>query len=236
MQFIQHASSSSGNLYEIIATNGKRLLIDPGVPWAKLIKSLGFDLGGIEACLVTHEHQDHCKSVGAVMSAGIDVFASTGTFEALHCPESDRRAIRIESELITGINSFEILCFDVIHDAAEPLGFVIQERATGEFLLFVTDSAFLEQQFSYPFGIIAIGCSYDMDILQERVDAGTIDESLAKRLLTSHSSKQWVRGYLRDFCDRSKLREIHLLHCSGENLDKEATRKEIEAEFFVTTK
>ncbi|MDO8302666.1 MAG: hypothetical protein Q7T18_05445, partial [Sedimentisphaerales bacterium] len=82
---------------------------------------------------------------------------------------------------------------------------------------------------------IALECSYDKDLHQERVDTGTINESLAKRLLTSHMEKQNTIKYLAEFCDLVKCREIHLLHCSADNIDKEQARKEIEERFFIKT-
>jgi hypothetical protein len=59
---------------------------------------------------------------------------------------------------------------------------------------------------------------------------------LAKRLLTSHMEKQNAMNYLQEFCDLSKCRQIHLLHCSGDNMDKEKVRIEFEKKFFIETK
>jgi len=56
MKFIQHYSGSSGNLYEVVSNNGKRLLIEAGVVWAKVQKALRYDLKSISGCLLSHEH------------------------------------------------------------------------------------------------------------------------------------------------------------------------------------
>ena len=56
MKCIQHYSGSSGNLYEIIADNGKRLLLDPGVSWKLIQKALDYKLENICACLISHAH------------------------------------------------------------------------------------------------------------------------------------------------------------------------------------
>jgi len=238
MTFDSYYSSSMGNLYTVTAANGKRLLIECGVPWAKLEKALGFNLRGIEACLLTHEHNDHSKAFKNVMQAGINIFASAGTWEALSngLQRVWRRARIVANESIVHTESFDILAFKVVHDAAEPLGYVVREKATEELLLFVTDTALLEQRFIYQFSIIAIGCSYDNDILAERVERNEINETLAKRLLTSHPEKSWVIRYLKDYCDLSKCREIILLHCSGENLDRQAACKEIEGKLLIKTR
>lgn len=55
MEFINHYSSSTGNLYQIKSEAGQ-LLIDPGIPIAKIKKALRFKVGAIQACLVSHHH------------------------------------------------------------------------------------------------------------------------------------------------------------------------------------
>lgn len=234
MKFTSHYSSSKGNFCCITADNGKRLLVECGVTWPKIEKALDFDLTGIEGCLLSHDHMDHSRAAEEVMRAGIDLYASAGTHEAIGLTKH-RRAKIVEDGAIVKFGSFEILPFDVTHDAAEPLGYVVREKATGEYLLFATDFFCLEQMFPYAFSIIAIGCSYDKDALQALVDKGDINETLAKRLLFNHSSKQWVKKYLQDCCERAKCREIHLLHMSGSNINKQRTRKEFKDEFFITT-
>lgn len=56
MNFIQHSSGSKGNFYEVIANNGSRLIIDPGITWIKLQKALKYNLKSISGCLISHEH------------------------------------------------------------------------------------------------------------------------------------------------------------------------------------
>lgn len=236
VKFEQLYSSSSGNLYMVTARNGNRLMIECGVVWSKLLEALEYRLEKIEACFVSHEHQDHCKAAFNVTKAGIDVYASAGTVEAIRIADS-RRVEVVEDETLIRLPSFDVLCFDVNHDAAEPLGFVVREVETKEFLLFATDTSHIEQRFKWPFSIVAIECSYDAEILTHRVDTGDVNEALAKRLLTSHMAKDNAMRYLDEFCDLSQCREIHLLHMSGDNLGgKEQTRAEFEARFFIETK
>lgn len=219
-------------MYMVTANSGKRLMVECGVTWAKLQKALGYDFNGIVGCLVTHEHQDHSKAIKDVRQSGIEVYASVGTFEAVGI--TGRRVNAVSDKTLLRLGDFQIYCFDVNHDAAEPLGFII--RADNEFLLFATDTSYITQQFKYPFSIIAIECSYDKDILQHRVDTKDIKESLAERLLTSHMEKSNTMRYLAEFCDLSKCRELHLLHMSGDNLDKTRTKKDFENRFFIETR
>ena len=86
-----------------------------------------------------------------------------------------------------------------------------------------------------PFEIIAIGVSYDEETLARSVKDGTINESLAKRLRKSHLSKTKAMKYLRESCNLKNCREIHLLHMSGSNIDRESTRQWFEDELFIPT-
>ena len=177
---------------------------------------------------------DHAKAARDVMKAGIDVYASEGTFTAIEESLSlSRRARVVEDKAIQQIGNFFVFPYSIIHDAAEPLGYVIHE--SDDWLLFCPDSGYIKQRFTIAFTIIAIECSYDIKILERRVDTGDINETLAKRLLTSHAEKQTTMNYISEYCDTSKLQEIHLLHTSGDNLDKKATKKEFEQRFFVET-
>lgn len=231
MKFDQYYSSSHSNLYIVTAANGRRLMIECGIRWPKLQKALGYDLSGIEACLLTHEHKDHSKAVTDVMRAGIDVYGSEETFFACGI-SGNRRSHVVIPKVLYSVDGFRIKAFASKHDAAGPLLYVIQ---CDECMLFATDTAYIRQSFSLPFSIIAIECSYDIKILQDRVNTKTINEKVAKRLLSSHMEKQVAMKYLTEFCDLSKCRQIHLLHMSGDNIDKKATKKEFEQRFFIET-
>ena len=239
MKFKQLYSGSTANAYVVTASNGKRLLIECGVTWPKLLKALNHNLDGIEACLLSHEHKDHSKAVVDVMKAGIDVYASEGTFEALgitpgrkaHVLLGNRNPLITESQQV--IKHFIINAYGTNHDAEEPLLFVIWDDS--EYLLFATDTSHIVQQFTMPFSIIAIECSYDGEILQRKVEEKTINETLAKRLLTSHLETKNTMRYLEEHCDLSKCREIHLIHMSGGNISKHRAKKECENKFFIET-
>ena len=236
MKLHSHYSSSKGNLYTVEAEDGHRLMIECGVNWKTLQTALGFDLNGINACLCTHQHKDHSKALVNVLNAGIDCYATTETFDSSPGCLGHRRAHEVENKtLITAIPGFQVYCFEVEHDCPGCLGFIVREEKTDEYLLFATDTAYLRQRFAYKFSIIAIECSYDHDMLQAQVDAVTIHETVAKRLLTSHMEWNRTLEYLRDHCDLEKCREIHLLHMSGDRINKAATCDLIERELFINT-
>jgi ribonuclease BN (tRNA processing enzyme) len=235
MKFIQHFSGSRGNMYEIISEDGHRLMIDMGVNWKTIQTTLGFDLNYIDAWLVDHLHKDHSKALLNVLAAGIDVYASAETLSDQNALDKRRAYAVSDKTLITMIDGFQVYCFEVEHDCPGCLGFIVREIETDEYLLFATDTAYLRQKFSYKFSIIAIECSYDHAMLHAQVELGAIHETVAKRLLTSHMEWHRTLEYLRDHCDLEKCREIHLLHMSGDRIDKAAVCQEIESQLFIKT-
>ena len=236
MRFEQLYSSSTGNLYMVTASNGKRLMIECGVVWSKIQKALNYDLSNIVGCLISHEHADHSKAAKDVMAAGIDVFASGGTLERLGIEDCRRSRRLIENSLVKFGKDFGVLAFDTIHDAEEPKGFVVHEIATKEYLLFVTDTKYIKQRFDIKFDIIAIECSYNKECLARKVEYDEINEALAIRLLNSHQEEKAAMKYIEQFCNLRNCREIHLLHMSADNIHKERIKKEFEDRFFLGTK
>jgi phosphoribosyl 1,2-cyclic phosphodiesterase len=202
-----------------------------------LQKALNYNLDKIDGCLLTHEHQDHCRAVRDIIKAGIDIYGSEGTLTDIfgdHILIETRRAIIIHKP-IQQINSFVVFPFDIIHDATEPYGYVIHDTSDGEWLLFCPDSSYLKQRFNCKFTIIALECSYDAEILRQRVETKDIHEEVAKRIVQSHAEKNTTLDYLQKFCDLSRCQQIHLLHTSGDNLDKKATKEEFEKKLFIET-
>lgn len=217
------ASSSKGNAYLI--TDGQTpILLECGIPWKELQKKLDFKTREIKCCLISHEHQDHCKAIADVMKAGIDVYSSAGTFDALQLSDHHRgHAIKAQEQITVG--TWTILPFETQHDAAEPLGFLLVNQA-GDKLLFATDTYYIRYKF-HGLTHIMIECNYAADILRGNVDAGLVPEAMKKRLMQSHFSLENVKGFLRAN-DLSKVKEIHLLHLSDGNSDADRFKRELQ--------
>ena len=204
MRFEALASSSSGNAY-IVSDKDTRILLECGVSHSKLQKLSGFKLSEFHACLVSHEHKDHAKSVADLISRGMDVYMSQGTAEAL---ETDGVKL-IENMEQFNVGSLDIVPFTTFHDAAEPLGFLVKSRVDGDVLAFATDTVNLRYKFP-GLNILAIEANYDKQIL-ERCER--IPEKVRYRITNSHMEIDTLCDYLRSL-DLSECREIHLLHLS----------------------
>ena len=204
MRFEALASSSSGNAY-IVSDQDTRILLECGVSHSKLQKLSGFKLSEFQACLVSHEHKDHAKSVADLISRGMDVYMSQGTAEAL---ETDGVKL-IENMEQFNVGSLDIVPFTTFHDAAEPLGFLVKSRVDGDVLAFATDTVNLRYKFP-GLNILAIEANYDKYIL-ERCER--IPEKVRYRITNAHMEIDTLCDYLRSL-DLSQCREIHLLHLS----------------------
>ena len=204
MKFEALASSSSGNAY-IVSDNDTRILLECGVSHNKLQKLSGFALSEFQACLVSHEHKDHAKSVQELISRGMEVYMSQGTAEALET----EAATLIEDMEQFNVGSLDIVPFTTFHDAKEPLGFLIKSRLDGDVLAFATDTVNLRYKFP-GLNILAIEANYDKAIL-ERCEK--MPEKVRYRITNSHMEIDVLCGILRRM-DLSRCREIHLLHLS----------------------
>lgn len=205
MIFTSLASSSHGNCY-VVSDGETAILLECGISFRRIKKGLGFDLSAIRACLVSHEHKDHAKSVMDIIKSGVEVFASEGTADALGCDLITTVADRAQFQ----VGSLEIMPFATFHDAAEPLGFLIYSRVDGERLVFATDTVNLGYQFPKA-NLLALEANYDASILArcERMPA-----KVRKRVTNSHMEINTLCQYLRTL-DLSACRTLYLLHLSN---------------------
>lgn len=221
-------SSSHGNCY-ILSTPTGSLLLECGLPWREVQKGLNFELSDVNACLVTHEHKDHCKAAEELMQTGIDVYMSQGTKRILGL--TGHRALTIYGQ--ASIGDFFVKSFDVEHDAENPIGFLVQYKPKSEKLLFLTDSYYSKYLFK-GLNYIMIECNYIKETLDANIEAGYINEAMKPRLLQSHFSLEHVKQFLMAN-DLSQCRKIILLHLSDTNSDAARMIREIEALTGIST-
>lgn len=204
MKFEALASSSAGNAY-IVSDRDTKILLECGISHKKLQKLSGFSLSEFKGCLVSHEHKDHAKSVPDLIERGMDIYMSEGTAEALEV-----EAVHlIEHMEQFKVGSFDIVPFEVFHDASEPLGFLIKSRADGDVLAFATDTVNLRYRFP-GMNILAIEANYDKAIL-ERCEK--LPDKVRHRITNAHMEIDVLCDYLKTL-DLSDCREIYLLHLS----------------------
>jgi phosphoribosyl 1,2-cyclic phosphodiesterase len=222
LEFKAFASGSKGNLYTISDGNSK-LMLECGLPYKEIQRALNFKVSDLSGCLLTHCHADHSRSVVEVMKAGVDVYTSRGTIEALGL--SGHRVHVIKAGQQFWIDEWRIMPLEARHDAPDPLAFLIA-NSKRERCLFATDTVYLKNRF-VGLNTIAVECNYSLDILKRNVEAGAVPKELKSRILKSHFSLENVKRFLQAN-DLSKVQEIWLLHMSDGNSDSERFKQEIQ--------
>lgn len=217
-------SGSHGNCY-LLETRTEVLMIEAGVKFSEVKKALNFDISKIVGCLVTHEHQDHAKSVKDLLNAGIEIHASKGTLQALHIADTFNSFTIIPGKIIK-VGTFEVLSFPTKHDAIEPIGFLIRHSECGT-VLFATDTYYLQQRFK-GLNNILIECNYEPVSLKEKFETGIVVKPLYERLLTSHMSLDTCLKMLA-LNDLQAVNNIVLIHLSDSNSDAGLFQSRVEA-------
>lgn len=215
-------SGSKGNAYLLESPTGT-LLLECGIKFKDIQKALNFNLSKVRGCLISHEHQDHCKVAKDVIKAGIDIYTQTETAQQIGLYKSHRMNIISHGQQFY-VGDFIILPLEAQHDVP-CLAFLIQYRPTGEKILFATDTFYLKHRFN-GLNYILIESNYCKDTLDANIEAGYIPPEMKNRLLTSHFSLEHVKEFLKAN-DLSKVRKIILLHLSDSNSDAERMVREI---------
>ena len=155
---------------------------------------------------------------------GVDVYASAGTLEA--CGLSGHRFHPVQSQKELDVGTFRILPFRVEHDAAEPLGFLFHSTATGEKLLYLTDTYFVRYRFQ---GLthIMCECNFTNEGIAESVAEGRIPIEMVPRLVRSHMSLDNLLDMLRAN-DMRTVRQIYLLHLSDNNSEAQRMKEAVQ--------
>ena len=215
-----HATGSSGNAYSIIDGDHK-ILIDPGIRFKDLQKKTDFTLSQYDFALISHEHKDHCHAVKDVLKLGLDCYMSAGTRDALGINHSSVLLAHAACDFER--DGWLVLPFNTQHDAAEPLGFLIQSPS-GKKIVYATDTYYIKYVFS---GVThwMVEANYSEVLLQKNND---LDAAIKNRIRTSHFEIENLKKFFAAQ-DLSATEKIYLIHLSDQNSDENLFVKDIEA-------
>lgn len=217
------ASGSSGNsIY--LSTGNTAILIDAGLSGKELerrMESIDLNPEDISAILITHEHIDHIKGAGVLSRRyGIPLYASSGTWKA-----ASKKLGKIKEEFARTIESnwrlgdFEIESFPIPHDAADPVGYVINDGEVNFGL--ATDIGYItDELYDYlrDLDCILLEANHDIDLLRE----GSYPGMLKRRIrgneghLSNDETAELLPELLRSN-KKSSCPVVLLSHLSAEN-------------------
>lgn len=164
-------SGSGGNATVISCSSGV-YLIDVGLSAKQVVlrlELLGIDPDSLAGIFLTHEHSDHARGLDVFMrKRDIPVYVNALTKEALEWGMKSKIRWKV---FLTGqafeVDGISVTAFPIQHDAAEPVGFVLED-ATAKFGL-VTDVGFITRSMRvYLTGLDAlfIEANYDEELLE----------------------------------------------------------------------
>ena len=132
MKFIILASGSKGNSTLIISDKKELLLIDAGISYKEIkekVNRYGYDASEIKQVLVTHEHEDHIKSINSFSDAKIYSLKDIKGSNTI-----------IEKYQETTINGFNVTAIPLSHDV-KCCGYIIKNKE--EKLVYITDTGYI---------------------------------------------------------------------------------------------
>lgn len=146
MRFASLGSGSRGNA-TLVEAGGARVLVDCGFALCELerrLDLLGVDPHSLDAVLITHEHADHIRGVGALARRyGLPVWASAGTLASGRCGKLPNARVFNSHGQYIEIEGLQVRPYPVPHDAREPCQFLF--AADGLQLGLLTDTGSITQ-------------------------------------------------------------------------------------------
>lgn len=130
MKFCPLFSGSSGNSI-FVSTENSRVLVDAGLSGKNIEKALtyiGENPTDIDGIFITHEHIDHVKGVGVLSRRyDIPIYANEPTWNAMikSIGQIKEKNIKIMDSKWVTIKDINICNYDIPHDAASPVGYVL---------------------------------------------------------------------------------------------------------------
>ncbi len=136
MLFVSLRSGSNGNGY-LLSDGDTTLMFDAGVPRGlvcSVLRNLGIPQP--EVIFLSHEHSDHVRSLDALVPFVCDVVCATaGTLGALW--DVPGRATTLSVWETASFGRFAVTFVPKPHDAAEPVGFLVEHTSGKSAALFV---------------------------------------------------------------------------------------------------
>ena len=224
--FCPLASSSQGNSY-LIKSEETVILLDAGISGKGLtdrMAELKMHQKNINGVVITHEHIDHIKGLGRILSFSDNnkLYCSKGTYDGIkekhnNIPE-EKVCLVAKGEVFT-VGDIEVTAFEVSHDSAEPLAFSFKRN--GKKISIVTDTGMVTPEIEEAIGdsdILIIESNHEENILLY----GRYPYHVKRRILSDvgHLSNE-VAGkcickYIKTLSSK-KIPYVFLAHLSKEN-------------------
>lgn len=222
------ASSSSGNCI-VVSDGASSIMLDAGLSYKRIASKVS--VTQMDAVLITHEHKDHSHAIPELLKRGANVVMSEGTADAVFEKYNIRYGFYSKAVALRQMETehWYIRPFDVTHDVKEPLGYLIQSKATGKKALYVVDSSTIDYDFS-GVSVFIIEANYD----EASLENSSYEDWLKNRVRHSHYSLENLLLFLTS-SDLSQAEEIYLVHLSRANSNEKRFIRDVQAATGVPT-
>ncbi|WP_055106401.1 MBL fold metallo-hydrolase [Paenibacillus ihumii] len=221
LQFTVLSSGSTGNA--TVVTDGEvTLMIDAGFS-ARRIDELLLERGltgeNLTGILVTHEHSDHIKGLGAVARKyNLPIYANEKTWQAMEksigsIAEENRRLLATGEARDFG--SMRVQSFGISHDAAEPVGYTFSDGR--EKLSVCTDLGYASDKVKQAIAdsdVLVLEANHDIEMLR----MGRYPWNIKRRILgdMGHLSNEASGEVLSELLN-GRMKRTYLAHLSKEH-------------------
>ncbi len=224
------SSGSSGNC-TYVGSESVGVLIDAGLSCKETMSrlgSIGVDLNGISAICLSHEHDDHKSSLGALYRrTGVALYANSGTIESV---ERDVKFKGLPWNVFTTGSPFEvgdirIEPFSVPHDSYDPVGFVF--CSGGSRIGVVTDMGMateLVRERLKGCRAVVIEANHDSEMLKNSERPWSLKQRIAGR--QGHFSNENAGALLTEIAG-PELSVVFLAHLSSDCNTPEVAEKKV---------
>ena len=205
------SSSSKGNIH-ILENEDTSLLLDCGVKFNRLSTILNKQK--LDGVLITHEHGDHvsgCETLS--QNKCISFYSTKETLDNINIPDFMKKAV--EPFKTFKIGTFQIVPFEVKHDAIHPVNYLIKDTISGSQILYITDTGYIDNLIFKDIDYFLIECNFDEQWYQKEELTPT-ELIKSKRLLSinGHLSIQKTIRVLEKTVNHN-TKKIILCHISS---------------------
>lgn len=225
LQYISFCSGSSGNASYLLS-DGVGLLIDAGISLRKLkqhFSTYGLSQAAPAALLLTHDHTDHAKGVGAISAHfHLPVYGTERVHKSIDANHHVAKKVPVDCRVTFSpgdtftIGPFRVTTFHVPHDSAENVGYHIE--AEGKHFVLLTDVGhFTDDMIPHVQAAthLVVEANYDPVMLS----LSPYPLRLKNRILApnGHTSNEETAQFLIAHLSPAHIRQLWLCHLSAIN-------------------
>ena len=229
MRFASLGSGSKGNS-TVVESDTACVMVDCGFGLRNActrLERIGKSPEDLTAIIVTHEHSDHWKGIGALSAKyNIPVYLSAGSLKAKQIQSGEALFNCIDSHRDFYVGDICIKPVPVPHDAREPIQYILSNGKVQ--LGILTDLGHFTPHVVSSYSkcdALLLECNYDDDMLLD----GPYPRFLKDRVsgMFGHLSNRQAAGLLLEL-DLSRLKTLVIGHISAKNNDVSLIKAAIE--------